>query len=105
MTATAAIDSGQVHARIDRVADATTSLISGVPLQNDENESLGQITLTEALAKSVNTVWAQVGEKVGKPTMARYMARFGFDRKPKLDYPADEMSVSGSYEGDRLSRR
>jgi peptidoglycan glycosyltransferase len=29
--------------------------------------------------------------------MARYMRRFGFDRKPQLDYPAKEMSASGEY--------
>src|SRR6185312_2728429 len=52
--------------------------------------------------KSVNTVWAQVGEKVGRATMTKYMNRFGFDRKPKLDYPATEMSTSGSHEGERL---
>ena len=73
-----------------------------MPLQNDENENFGQITLTEALAKSVNTVWAQVAEKLGKRTMARYMSRFGFDRKPQLDYPAEEMSSSGEYRGARL---
>ena len=71
-------------------------LISGVPLQNDDNESFGPITLTEALAKSVNTVWAQVAERLGKRTMARYMNRFGFDRKPQLDYPAEQMSASGA---------
>ena len=30
--------------------------------------------------------------------MARYMDRFGFDRKPELDYPAKEMSASGEYD-------
>jgi peptidoglycan glycosyltransferase len=34
--------------------------------------------------------------------MARYMARFGFDRKPQLDYPTQEMSSSGEYQGERL---
>ncbi len=29
--------------------------------------------------------------------MARYMERFGFDRKPQLDYPLEEMSVNGEY--------
>jgi peptidoglycan glycosyltransferase len=30
------------------------------------------------------------------------MSRFGFDRKPELDYPADEMSSSGEYHGGHL---
>src|SRR5207245_3489177 len=50
----------------------------------------------------VNTVWAQVAERLGKRTLARYMSRFGFDRKPQLDYPATEMSASGEYRGSRL---
>jgi penicillin-binding protein A len=101
VTATAAIDSGK-FTRESLVSGKNDIVVSGVPLQNDENESLGEITLTEALAKSVNTVWAQVGEKVGRATMQRYMNRFGFDHKPHLDYPATEMSTSGSYEGERL---
>jgi peptidoglycan glycosyltransferase len=36
--------------------------------------------------------------------MARYMDRFGFDRKPELDYPAEQMSVSGPYVGSHLIR-
>jgi penicillin-binding protein A len=101
VTATAAIDSGKFTPE-STVSGRNDVVVSGVPLQNDENENLGQITLTEALAKSVNTVWAQVGERVGRVTMQRYMNRFGFDRKPRLDYPPGEMSTSGSYEGERL---
>jgi penicillin-binding protein A len=101
VTATAAIDTGAFtpESTVDGRNDVH---ISGVPLQNDENENFGPITLTEALAKSVNTVWAQVAEKLGKGTMARYMNRFGFDRKPRLDLPVEEMSSSGEYEGARL---
>jgi peptidoglycan glycosyltransferase len=103
VTATAAIDTGAFTAE-SMLSGRNRVPISGVPLQNDENESFGPITLTEALVKSVNTVWAQVAERLGKQTMARYMNRFGFDRKPQLDYPADEMSVSGPYLGShRLS--
>jgi peptidoglycan glycosyltransferase len=98
LTATAAIDTGAFTAS-STVSGRNDVPISGVPLQNDNGESLGQITLTEALAKSVNTVWAQVAEQLGKPTMARYMARFGFNRKPRLDFPVQEMSASGEYAG------
>ena len=52
--------------------------------------------------KSVNTVWAQVAERLGRRTIARYMSRFGFDRKPELDYPSQEMSSSGEYLGARV---
>jgi peptidoglycan glycosyltransferase len=101
VTATAAIDTGQ-YTPESTVSGRNGVVVSGVPLQNDNNENFGPITLTEALAHSVNTVWAQVAEHLGKSTMARYMNRFGFDRKPRLDYPAQEMSTSGSYQGERL---
>jgi penicillin-binding protein A len=101
VTATAAIDTGAFTPQ-SPLSGRNDIPISGVQLKNDNNESLGQITLTEALAKSVNTVWAQVAERLGKATLARYMERFGFDAKPKLDYPADEMSSSGELEGGRL---
>jgi penicillin-binding protein A len=101
ITATAAIDSGRFTPE-STVSGRNGVPISGVPLNNDNNESFGQITLTEALAHSVNTVYAQVAEQLGKAVMARYMTRFGFDRKPRLDYPAGEMSTSGEYRHGRL---
>lgn len=101
VTATAAIDTGQ-YTPSSMLSGRNEIPISGVPLKNDDNENLGEISLTEALARSVNTVWAQVAVHLGKPTMARYMERFGFDRKPLLDYPANEMSASGEHEGERI---
>ncbi len=103
VTATAAIDTGRFTPS-STLSGRNGIIVSGLPLSNDQNESFGQLTLTQALAKSVNTVWAQVAEQVGKPTLARYMRRFGFDAKPQLDYPADEMSASGEYVpgGERL---
>jgi penicillin-binding protein A len=101
VTATAAIDTGAFTPE-STLSGRNGILVSGVPLDNDEDESFGEITLTQALAKSVNTVYAQVAERLGKRTLARYMSRFGFDRTPQLDYPAEEMSASGEYEGTRL---
>lgn len=101
VTATAALDTGAFTPE-STINGRNDVPISGVPLQNDENASYGSITLTQALAKSVNTVWAQVAERVGKQTLARYMARFGFNHKPQLDYPPEEMSSSGEYLGSRL---
>ena len=41
-------------------------MISGTPLNNFGSEDFGDITLTEALTNSVNTVWAEVGVKLGR---------------------------------------
>lgn len=93
VTATAAINSGR-YSPSSVVNGNSPKLISGVPLQNDLNQSFGDIDLTTALTYSVNTVWAQVAESVGRPTMTKYMQRFGFYSKPPLDYPSGELAIS-----------
>jgi penicillin-binding protein A len=96
VAAAAAIDSGKYTP--DSIVDGRSpKTIGGVPLQNFGGEDFGPVTLTQALTNSVNTVFAEVGEKVGKDTMYRYMKRFGFDSKPPMDYPRSEMRVSGVF--------
>jgi peptidoglycan glycosyltransferase len=101
VTATAAIDSGE-YTPDDTVSGRSPKEISGVPLQNAGGEQFGDIPLTEALTNSVNTVWAEVAENLGKDTMYKYMERFGFDQKPRLDYPGFQLATSGVFEGNRL---
>jgi peptidoglycan glycosyltransferase len=101
VTAAAALDSGKYTP--DSVVDGSSPKeISGVPLANSGGASYGPISLTTALTNSVNTVWAEVAESLGKETMAEYMERFGFYAKPPLDYPADQMLASGEYADGKL---
>jgi penicillin-binding protein A len=103
VTAIAAIDSGR-YTPDSTVSGRNNKLIGGVPLRNDAGEDFGSIDLTSALTHSVNTVWAEVAETLGKATMGRYMTRLGFYAKPPLDYPAGERRASGEYrEGELLS--
>jgi len=94
VTAIAAIDSGR-YTPDSRIDGRNGKRISGVPLNNDAGESFGDITLTEALTHSVNTVFGEVGEKVGKATMKKYMDRLGFGRPVEVDLPRDERAASG----------
>jgi peptidoglycan glycosyltransferase len=99
VTAAAALDSGRFTP--DSVVDGSSpKTISGVPLTNSGGSSFGPITLTTALTNSVNTVWAQVGESLGKQAMATYMERFGFYARPPLDYPAGQRFASGEFDGN-----
>ncbi len=97
VTAAAALDSGQ-YTPDSMINGDSPKVVSGVPLANDDDVSYGDITLTTALTHSVNTAFAQIGEDLGKATMAKYMKRFGFDAKPPLDYPAEQMLASGEYD-------
>lgn len=96
VTAIAALDSGQL--KPDSVLSGKNGLpISGVPLNNTGGKDFGEIDMGTALTHSVNTWWAQAGERVGKRTMQRYMERLGFGRKVPADLPANERLASGDY--------
>jgi penicillin-binding protein A len=101
VTAVAGIDTGR-YTPTSLISGRNGKIISGTPLQNFGGEDFGPITLTDALTHSVNTVFGEVGVKLGQPTMAKYMERFGFNAKPPMDYPADQMSASGSYRKGRV---
>lgn len=93
VTTTAAINSGKFTPNSVINGDSPKE-ISGVPLENDYNQSFGDITFTKALTLSVNTVFAQVAQDVGRGAMTNYMKRFGFYSKPPIDLPSGEVSPS-----------
>jgi len=101
VTAIAAIDSGR-YTPDSRISGRNGKTISGVPLNNDQGESFGDITLTEALTKSVNTVFGEIGEKLGKAKMKTYMDRLGFGKPVEVDLPRDERAASGERKGGRI---
>jgi penicillin-binding protein A len=96
VTAVAAIDTGRFQPG-SQVSGENGKVISGTPLNNAGGEDFGTVDLTFALTNSINTVWAEVGETLGKETMGEYMERFGFYEDPPLDYPDEQMVPSGEY--------
>ena len=101
VTATAGLDSGELSP--DSTFSGRSPIeIEGVPLANSGGEQFGTIDMTTALTNSVNTWWAQAGEKLGKDTMFKYMERYGFNAKPRLDYPGFQLAASGVYDGNKL---
>jgi peptidoglycan glycosyltransferase len=99
VTASAALDSGKITP--DTMIDASSpKVISGEELHNAGDEQFGSISATDALTNSVNTYWAQVGERIGHDTLVEYMRRFGFYADPQLDYPDSQMAASGIINGD-----
>ncbi len=96
VTATAALESGDFTP--GTVVDGSSPKeISGVPLQNAGGRDFGPIDLTTALTQSVNTVWGEVAERVGKEAMGETMERFGFFAEPAIDLPAAQLVPSGAF--------
>jgi peptidoglycan glycosyltransferase len=106
VTAAAALDSGK-YTPDSIVSGDSPKTIGGTPLSNcctEGSGDYGPLSLTQALTNSVNTVWAEVGEKLGRGTMIEYMERFGFFSDPPLDLPNDQMIESGVVmEGNKLA--
>jgi peptidoglycan glycosyltransferase len=99
VTAAAALDSGKVGA--DEPIDSPSGIdISGTPLANDFDEDFPGETMEDALTNSVNTYFAQVGERIGPETLVEYMKRFGFYKDPEVQQPDDRMAPSGVYDAD-----
>jgi penicillin-binding protein A len=101
VTATAALDSGKLTPS-STFSGRSPITIEGVPLSNSGGEQFGTIDMTTALTNSVNTWWAQAGEQIGKDTLFKYMDRYGFNAKPRLDYASFQLAASGVYQGNRL---
>lgn len=101
VTAAAALDSGAITP--ETTINAPGSLdVQGQPLQNDFNQDFGPISLDTALTNSVNTWFAQVGEKVGENTLFEYMDKFGFNSRPAIDLPSDQVYESGVFDEEHL---
>ncbi len=94
ITTTAALDTGEYTPNSIFNGNSPVT-ISGHPLENDSNYSYGEVTLTDALTNSINTVYGPLGLKLGADVMQEYMERYGFYSVPPLDYPADQMIKSG----------
>lgn len=99
VTATAAIDSGAIDA--ETLIESPSSLnIQGQELANADFSDYGAIDVETALTNSVNTFFAKLGRKVGEDTLYEYMDRYGFNSKPQIDLPRDQLSTSGVFDSN-----
>ncbi|MBW8060553.1 MAG: penicillin-binding protein 2 [Solirubrobacterales bacterium] len=101
VTAAAGLDSGTIDPGTTIDAPGTIDA-QGRPLSNDFTQSFGPIPLDTALTLSVNTWFAQLGQRVGEETMFEYMDRFGLGSTPPIDLPSDQVYRSGLFEVGEL---
>ena len=96
VTAAAALDTGR-YTPGSRISGASPLRVSGSEVRNDDDQSFGRITLTDALSISVNTAFARVGDDLGPTTMTTYMRRFGFYSSPDVAHlPASGARPAGA---------
>ncbi len=68
----------------------------------DTSSPFGTVDLENALVHSVNSVFCNIGLKLGAKRILDTAKRFGFYELPPLETPADERSTSGLYDSRRL---
>lgn len=107
VTAAAALDSG-AFTPDSSFEDPGYCTEYGKPVYNagnrDQNgpEAFGRLTLRQGFQHSVNSVFCNVGKKIGAGTILRYAKRFGFYSVPPFDTPLNERAPSGLYSHSTL---
>lgn len=102
VTATGALNAGFTPTQLFIDAKGHCITDEGHALCNAGTESFGPLDLKTALTNSVNTYFAQLGQKLGQARLESTMQKFGFFDLPPLSYPTDEMNPSGLYANGKL---
>lgn len=106
VTAAAALDSG-AFTPDSRFHDPGYCIDYGKKVFNASNpdqtgpERYGNPTLAQGFQHSINSVFCNVGEKIGAQTILEYAKRFGFYSVPPLETPVNERAASGLYVNGR----
>jgi peptidoglycan glycosyltransferase len=74
---------------------------SSAPDSPSGHETFGNVTLSEGLEHSINSVFCNVGKAVGAKTILDYAKRYGFYSLPPLDLPPSASRASGLYKNNK----
>jgi penicillin-binding protein A len=107
VTAAAALDSGRIQPSTT-FNDPGYCIEYGQRVFNYADQSgpnvFGTVTFAESLENSINSVFCEVGKRLGPNLILDYTERFGFYEEPPIELPSDEITPSGLYRNDRLYR-
>ena len=84
ITFAAAIDAGITEPDAEW-GDPGVVVVGGQEIRNSDLSAHGTVTTTEALARSLNVVTAQVAQELGARDFYRYVHRFGFGEATEID--------------------
>jgi peptidoglycan glycosyltransferase len=107
VTATAALDSGRFSP--GSVFDDPGYCIEyGKRVFNYSDQGTpsgyGRVTFADAVENSINSVFCNIGKRLGPDPILDYAEKFGFYEEPPLELPSNEVAPSGLYRGRTLLR-
>jgi peptidoglycan glycosyltransferase len=62
----------------------------------------GRVDFATAVENSINSVFCNIGKRLGAGLVLDYAERFGFYEEPPIELPTDEVRTSGLYRNGRL---
>jgi peptidoglycan glycosyltransferase len=86
VTLTGAVGAGVVTAESTYPGPATLE-IGGAPVTNYGGSGYGSVTVEQATASSINTVFAQIADDLGAERLVEAAERFGVNDTPELELP------------------
>lgn len=92
ITSAAALEEG-LYSPDDKINGDDGFEVMGTTVRNLDGKSYGDVSFTEALEFSVNTVFAQIGLKLGANRLFQYASRFGFNEDIPFDVPVKRSRV------------
>lgn len=92
ITTSAALEEG-VFEPSSPFTDTGEYKVLGTTVKNYGGKVFGEVTLRRGLEMSINTVFAQVGLKLGAQRLVDYAERFGFNEKVPFDLPVDQSAI------------
>ena len=102
VTASAALESGQ-FTPASTFVDPGYCTVYGKRVNNfDTTRPFGAVSLATALQFSVNSVFCNIGLKLGAKRLVKTSKAFGFYERPPLETPESERLPSGLYRNGRL---
>jgi peptidoglycan glycosyltransferase len=105
VTATAALDTGRFSPE-SRFDDPGYCIEYNKKVFNYADQSgphvFGNVDFGDAVENSINSVFCNIGKRLGPNPILDYMEKFGFYDEPPIDLPADEVRPSGLYSKGRL---
>jgi penicillin-binding protein A len=101
ITSAAALEEG-LYGPYDKLNGNDSFEVMGTTVRNLDGKSYGEITFTDALKFSVNTVFAQIGLKLGADRLFQYASLFGFNEDVAFDIPVKRSRVKRASAMDQV---
>lgn len=101
ITTAAALEEG-VFEPSSTFLDTGEYKVLGTTVKNYGGKVFGEVTLRRALEMSINTVFAQVGLKLGAQKLVDYAERFGLNEKIPFDLPVDQSVIQSAQSMDNV---